>query len=99
MHAHSGSPCSGLCSNPVSIDVPDGTTYSTNFGASAPCLETTSELVDGDCQPAGRDLFVNGRKMQCNGQPWALPLPSQRHHGYCFQGPAGPPNSLSLNIH
>jgi FtsP/CotA-like multicopper oxidase with cupredoxin domain len=102
-HAHSGSPCSGLCANPVSVNVPDGTTYSTNLGSGAACLETTSELLNGDCLPAGRELFVNGRKVLCNGLPWALPLPTQRHHGYCFQStpapPGPPPLPFNLNIH
>jgi hypothetical protein len=98
-HAHAGSPCSGLCANPVSVDIPDGTTYSTSFGAGAGCLETTSELLGGDCLPGGREVFVNGRKMLCSGQPWAVPLPTQRHHGYCVQVPPGPPNLTTLSLH
>lgn len=98
-HAHGASPCSGLCANPISIAVPDGTTFSSNLGAGAACIETTSELFGGSCQPAGRELFMNGRKMQCNGMNWALPLPTQRHHGYCIQATPGPPNTLNLSLH
>lgn len=98
-HAHAGSPCSGLCASPTSVDVPDGTTFSSSFGAGSVCLETTSELVSGTCSPGGRDVFANGRKMLCNGMDWAVPLPTQRHHGYCFQASPGPPNMLSLTLH
>jgi spore coat protein A, manganese oxidase len=98
-HAHSGSPCSGLCSNPQSISVPDGTTYAAALGSASVCLETTSELVSGTCMPAGRKLTVNGRELPCNSQEWAVPLPTQRHHGYCIQAEAGPPDQLDLTLH
>jgi hypothetical protein len=97
MHAHAGSPCSGLCPNPVPLTIPDGTTYSANWGAAPACYETTSKLVTGQCSPASRDLTVNGVTMKCNGQDWVLP--TQRHHGYCFQAAAGPPNHLNVTIH
>jgi spore coat protein A, manganese oxidase len=98
-HGHAGSPCSGLCSNPVAFSVPDGTTYASGgIGPSAGCYETTSELAGGSCQPSGRKLTMNGRPMLCNGQPWPLPLPTQRHHGYCFQIEAGPPPSASFSV-
>jgi hypothetical protein len=97
-HAHSGSPCSGLCANPVTIVVPDGTTFTTNSGAAPACLQTTSELLKGSCLPGGREVFMNGRKMLCNGVDWALPLPTQRHHGYCIQSTPGPPNMLNISL-
>ncbi len=96
-HAHAGSPCSGLCENPVSIDIPDGTTYTVDFGSASVCYETTSELVTGDCTPAARLLTVNGVEQKCNQQDWTLP--TQRHHGYCIQTDAGPPNSLLMHLH
>jgi spore coat protein A, manganese oxidase len=96
-HAHAGSPCSGLCSNPVSFQVPDGTTFqSGNLGTAEVCYETTSEIVTGECNPGGRNLTVNGRAMTCNGQDWAVPLPTQRHHGYCIQATAGTPANFSF---
>jgi len=98
-HSHAGSPCSGLCENPVSINVPDGTTFSTSFGAAAACLETTSELQNGSCTPEGREMLVNRRKVLCSGQDWAPPLPTQRNHGYCIEVKAGPPNSSRLSLH
>jgi hypothetical protein len=78
--------------------VPDGTTYAAALGSASQCIETTSELVTGTCTPAGRNLVVNGRAMQCNNQDWPLPLPTQRHHGYCIQADAGPPNQLDLTL-
>jgi hypothetical protein len=97
-HSHAGSPCSGLCNNPVSVTVPDGTTYSNNLGGGEVCLETTSEIVTGECQPGGRSQTVNGRGMLCNNQPWPVPLPTQRHHVYCIQAPAGPPSFFNLSL-
>jgi len=98
-HAHSGSPCSGLCSNPLAIVVPDGTTYANDLGGTAACIETTSQLLSGTCTPASRNLLVNGRTMKCNKQDWDVPLPSQRNHGYCIQTDSGPPNHLNLTLH
>ena len=97
-HAHSGSPCSGLCSNPQSISVPDGTTYAADLGSTAACIETTSELLSGTCTPASRDVIVNGRTMKCNKKDWDVPLPTQRNHGYCIQSDSGPPNHLDLTL-
>jgi spore coat protein A len=96
-HAHAGSPCSGLCTNPVALTIADGTTYSANWGAAPVCYETTSRLVTGQCTPASRDLTVNGVAVKCNNQDWVLP--TQRHHGYCFQSDAGPPNHLNVTLH
>jgi hypothetical protein len=96
-HAHAGSPCSGLCSNPVSFQVPDGTTFqSGNLGTAEVCYETTSEIVTGECNVGGRNLTVNGRAMTCNGQDWPVPLPTQRHHGYCIRATAGTPANFSF---
>jgi hypothetical protein len=98
-HSHAGSPCAGLCSNPVSFSVPDATTFSSGaLGTGEVCYETTSELVTGDCTPASRNLTVNGRAMLCNGLDWPVPLPTQRHHGYCIQALAGTP-SVSFHVH
>jgi FtsP/CotA-like multicopper oxidase with cupredoxin domain len=85
-HAHGASPCSGLCADPVSFEVPDGTVYdSPRLGSAPGCFETTSEIVSGSCSPSHRALTVNGREMPCNGRPWPGPLPTQRNHGYCLQ--------------
>ncbi|HEX5100774.1 MAG TPA: carbohydrate-binding protein [Polyangiaceae bacterium] len=99
MHGHAGSPCSGLCSNPVSFTVPDGTTFDSGaLGTGEVCYETTSELVTGDCLPGSRPLSVNGHAMVCNGLAWTVALPTQRHHGYCIQVPPGSP-SVSFHMH
>jgi len=83
----------------VSFSVPDATTFSSGaLGTGEVCYETTSELVTGDCTPASRNLTVNGRAMLCNGLDWPVPLPTQRHHGYCIQAPAGTP-SVSFHVH
>jgi len=99
-HAHAGSPCSGLCANPVSFSVADGSTYASgDLGSSAVCYETTSELITGTCTPAARNLTVNAVPMTCNSSnEWAVPLPTQRHHGYCIQADAGPPSEVSFTV-
>jgi len=86
------SPCSGLCSNPVSFSVPDNSNFqSGNLGAGATCHETTAELASGTCFnfAAGRQLTINGRPQTCNSGNWAYPLPPQRNMGYCIQTNAG----------
>jgi spore coat protein A, manganese oxidase len=86
------SPCSGICADPISFTVADGTTFdSGNLGSGPTCHETTSELLAGSCSDfaGGRTLTVNGRVMPCNGTAWPRPLPSQRNEGYCLQASAG----------
>ncbi len=85
------SPCSGLCSSPVTFTVPDGTTASFTLGADATCHATTSELLSGTSAgfSGGRTLTVNGRAMPQNA-PFPYPLPPQRNMGYCIQTNAGP---------
>ena len=85
------SPCSGLCNNPHSFKVPDGTTFNSGaLGTGAACFETTSEIVTGSCTGlTGRTLTINGKVEPCNGANWATPLTSQRHFGYCIQTTAG----------
>jgi hypothetical protein len=85
-------PCSGLCENPVSFTVPDGDVFqSGQLGTGAGCFETTSELWTGASVgfSGSRDLTVNGVEMP----PflWEIPLPTQRHHGYCIQTTPGSP--------
>lgn len=81
-------PCSGLCNNPTSFTVPDGTVFHSGaLGTGAACFETTSEIVTGSCTGLGfgRQLTINGRVEPCNGANWATPLVSERHFGYCIQ--------------
>jgi hypothetical protein len=83
---HGATPCSGLCANPVAFSVSDGNTYtSVNLGTSEGCFETTSEIVTGSCLSSLRPLTVNGKTMPCDALAWPVPLPTQRHHGYCIQ--------------
>ncbi len=80
-------PCSGLCNNPVTFTVPDGTSfYSGKLGPLATCHETTSEIQSGVSKGLGphRQLIVNGRVMPTYGA-WPQPLPPQRNQGYCIQ--------------
>jgi hypothetical protein len=85
------SPCSGLCNNPTSFNVPDGTTFRSGaLGNGAACFETTSEIVTGSCTGlTGRTLTINGKDEPCNNQNWATPLTGQRNFGYCIQTTAG----------
>jgi FtsP/CotA-like multicopper oxidase with cupredoxin domain len=90
-HGHVATPCSGLCQDPVSFVVPDGTTFSSGaLGTGASCFETTSELLGGATNGLGtsRSLTINGKK-QPNNAAWPYPLPTQRNHGYCIEVTAG----------
>jgi FtsP/CotA-like multicopper oxidase with cupredoxin domain len=85
-------PCSGLCSNPTSFTVPDGTTFNSGaLGTGAGCFETTSEIATGSCTGlgAGQQLTINGKVETCNGTNWPTPLTGERHFGYCIQVTAG----------
>jgi FtsP/CotA-like multicopper oxidase with cupredoxin domain len=87
-------PCSGLCNDPVSFSVPDGTTFqSGSLGTGEVCYETESELLGGACSgfTDGRQLSINGTALACGNEesPFPHPLPPQRNHGYCFQAPSG----------
>jgi len=96
------SPCSGLCNNPTSFKVPDGTTFNSGaLGNGAACFETTSEIVTGSCTGlgSGRQLTLNGKVEPCNGANWATPLTGQRHFGYCIQTTAGSGSSASFQVH
>jgi hypothetical protein len=102
-HGHStATPCSGLCADPVSFSVADGTLYSSGpLGSEAGCYETTSQLFGGLCTwLGGRSVLVNGKVMPCGGIAGAFtyPLPSQRHHGYCIQASAGQPAAASFSV-
>jgi len=93
------SPCSGICANPISITVPDGTTFSSGpLGTGAACYETLSKLDTGTCTGIGgpRALLVNGVQQSCGPQGWASPLPAQRNDGYCIQVNAGPNPSAAF---
>lgn len=84
-------PCSGLCENPISFTVADGANFQSGpIGTGAACFETTSELLSGASSSfvSPRVLTVNGRQMPLNGN-WPIPLPPQRHHGYCIQTTTG----------
>jgi spore coat protein A, manganese oxidase len=86
------SPCSGLCANPISFSVPDGTTFqSGNLGTGPACYETLSKIQTGTCTKFGisRTLRINGALEICNNQGWPAPLPSERNEGYCIQVTAG----------
>lgn len=84
-------PCSGLCSNPIAFTVADGSNFQSGpLGTGATCHETTSEIMSGASSSfaGSRRLTVNGVQMPLNGN-WPIPLPYQRHHGYCIQTNAG----------
>jgi spore coat protein A, manganese oxidase len=84
-------PCSGLCNNPVSFSVADGSNFqSGNIGTGAGCFETTSRLALGESTSfvSPRQLTVNGRVEPLNGN-WTYPLPPLRHDGYCIQTTPG----------
>lgn len=93
------SPCSGLCDNPNTFTVPDGTTFRSGaLGNGAACFATESEILTGTCTGlgSGRTLTVNGKVQPCNGSNWAYPLPGQRNHGYCIQTTAGAGSTASF---
>jgi spore coat protein A len=95
-------PCSGLCNNPTSFTVPDGTTFNSGaLGTGAACFETTSEIVTGSCTGlgTGRQLTINGRVQTCNGSSWPTPLTGQRNFGYCIQTTAGSGSTASFQVH
>jgi hypothetical protein len=102
-HDHGpATPCSGLCNDPVSFSVPDGTTFrSPALGSGAACYETTSELLSGSCSMVApnRQLTVNGQPMSCNAGGWGYSLPTQRHHGYCIQTTAGGSPVASFSVY
>jgi FtsP/CotA-like multicopper oxidase with cupredoxin domain len=86
------SPCSGLCNNPTSFTVADGTVFkSGSLGTGAGCFETTSEIITGSCTGLGfgRQITINGKVQKCDGSSWAYPLPSERNFGYCIQTTSG----------
>jgi spore coat protein A len=93
------SPCSGLCDNPTTFTVADGTTFRSGaLGNGAACFATTSELLTGTCTGlgSGRQLTINGKVQPCNGSNWAYPLPSQRNYGYCIQVNSGSGSTASF---
>lgn len=93
------SPCSGLCDNPTTFTVPDGSTFHSGaLGNGAACFATTSELLTGTCSGlgSGRVLTINGKVQKCDGSNWVYPLPSQRNYGYCIQTTAGSGSSASF---
>jgi hypothetical protein len=91
-HMHgAGHPCSGLCNDPMTFSVPDGTTFlSGPLGTGATCHETFSQLASGTASSfaGGRRLTINGRPQPANAN-WRYPLPPQRHGGYCIQTTPG----------
>jgi hypothetical protein len=93
------SPCSGLCSNPVSFSVPDGHTFESGpLGTRASCHETSSKLLAGTSSNFGdRTLTVNGREMPSSGN-WPYPLPPQRNEGYCIRTTASQFSSARFTV-
>jgi hypothetical protein len=91
-HMHgAGHPCGGLCNNPITFSVADGSNFQSGpLGPGATCHETFSQLALGTSSSfaSGRTLTINGRPQPANGN-WRYPLPPQRHGGYCIQTTAG----------
>jgi hypothetical protein len=83
------SPCSDLCSNPVSFTV-NGSYQSGSLGTGAVCYQTTSAIHGGNCGnfASPRTLSVNGTTVSCNGGNWAS-IPAKRNGGYCVQATSG----------
>ncbi len=98
-HMHgAGHPCSGLCNDPITFSVPDGSEFQSGpLGADATCHETFSQLASGKSSglARGRTLTVNGRAQPANDD-WRSPLPPQRHGGYCIQTTPGDRPSASF---
>ncbi|MFZ5897022.1 MAG: fibronectin type III domain-containing protein [Myxococcota bacterium] len=82
-------PCSGLCSNPISFAGPGYN--SGNLGTGATCHQTTANLAAVQCGNfnAPRTFRVNGTLITCNGQ--GVTPPAKRNGGYCMQASAGEP--------
>jgi spore coat protein A len=98
---HVQSPCSGLCNNPTSFTVADGTIFQSGaLGAGPGCFESEAELASGTCTgfSGGRQLRVNGKLMNCNNAPWPYPLPAQRNNGYCIQTTTGGSSNASFRV-
>jgi spore coat protein A, manganese oxidase len=83
-------PCAGLCNNPITFTVPDGSNFQSGpLGTGATCHQTSSEIFSGSSSSfvSPRQLTVNGKLMPLNSN-WTA-LPPQRHEGYCIQTTAG----------
>ena len=89
VNASGGSPCTGLCSNPVAFTI-SGSFQSGNLGTGAVCYQTTSVVHGGNCGNfvSPRTLQVNGTTEACNGSNWAS-VPAARNGGYCIQTTTG----------
>ena len=89
MNASGGSPCTGLCSNPVAFTI-SGSFQSGNLGTGAVCYQTTSVVHGGNCGNfvSPRTLQVNGTTEACNSGNWAS-VPAARNGGYCIQTTTG----------
>lgn len=78
-------PCTGLCEDPEimswNVDF-----HGNNLGTDALCIETMTPLHGGNCGnfAAGRNMFINGTSMTCNGVDWTS-VPAARNGGYCFE--------------
>ena len=82
-------PCSGLCTNPVTITL--GTGYSSgNLGTGVSCLQSREPIAGGNCGNfvSPRTLRVNGVVAPCDGGNWTS-VPASRNGGYCIQVTAG----------
>ena len=82
-----GTPCTGLCTNPVVFPGPSH--QSGNLGTGVTCHETTANLANANCGnfAAGRTFKINDVAVTCNYQH--ITLPAKRNGGYCFQASAG----------
>jgi PKD repeat protein len=87
--ANPGTPCSGLCTNPINFTI-NGTYQSGNLGTGAVCYQTMSNMAGGNCGNfvSPRTLKVNGTTEACNGGNWSS-IPAKRNGGYCIQTTSG----------
>jgi hypothetical protein len=97
--SHLNAPCSGLCPNPVVIDV--GAGYSSgSLGTGASCFEVEEPIAGGSCSNFvnPRTLHVNGAIEPCDtGGNWRL-LPPTRYGGYCIKVTAGDQPSANFTL-
>lgn len=83
----SGTPCAGLCTNPVTFS--SQSYQSGNLGTGATCHETSANLQGIQCSniSSPRTFSVNGNVASCNSST----PPAKRNGGYCIQASAGNP--------
>ena len=90
--ASGGTPCAGLCSNPVVFT--SSNYQSGNLGTGATCHQTTASLAGGNCSNLGtRTVKVNNTTVSCSS--WTLP--AKLNGGYCIQVTAGTPSYTAFS--